>query len=80
LAQDIPPFAIWLLNIIRVQTANGVDVDPNVIRFFHPPNPIAYTYQNMWAYGNHYQVAEHEGHMVHATYDSEVAYIFKQGN
>jgi hypothetical protein len=49
-----PPFATWLLNIVRVQTINGVDVDPNVIHFFGPANPIAYMYKNMWAYGNHY--------------------------
>jgi hypothetical protein len=32
LAQDIPSFATWLLNI-RVHIAIGVDVDPNVIFF-----------------------------------------------
>ncbi len=80
LAQDIPPFATWFLNIIKVQIANGVDVEPNMILFFCLLNPIAYTYKNMWAYGNHCQVDEHEGKMVHATYDSEVADIFKQGS
>jgi hypothetical protein len=57
-----------------------VDVDLDVIHFSHLPNPIAYMYKNMWAYGNHYQVDEHEGRMVHATYDSGVACIFKQGS
>jgi hypothetical protein len=80
LAHDILPFATWILNIVRVQIANGVDVDLNVIHFSHPPNPIAYTYKSMWAYGNHYRVDEHEGRMVHATYDSGAACIFKQGS
>ncbi len=48
--------------------------------FSHPLNPIAYTYKNMWAYGNHYQVDDHEGPMVHVTYDSGMACIFKQGS
>jgi len=73
-------FATWFLNIVRVPTSNGVDVDLDVIRFSRPLNPITYTYKNMWAYGNHYQVDEHEGRMMHATYDSGMAYIFKQGS
>jgi hypothetical protein len=44
-----------------MQIVNGVDVDLNVICFSHPPNPIAYMYKSMWAYGNHYWVDEHEG-------------------
>jgi len=39
LAQDIPPFATWISNIVKVQIANGVDVDPNVIHFFSPSKP-----------------------------------------
>ncbi len=57
-----------------------MDVDLDVMHFSHPPNSIAYTYKSMWAYGNHYWVDEHEGRMVHATYDSGVACIFKQGS
>jgi hypothetical protein len=57
-----------------------VDVDLNVINFSCPPNPITYMYKNMWTYGNHYWVNEHEGCMVHATYDNGMACIFKQGN
>jgi hypothetical protein len=49
-----PPFATWFLNIIRVQTINGVDVYPIVIHSSNPPNLIANMYKNMWAYGNHY--------------------------
>jgi hypothetical protein len=49
-----PPFVTWFLNIIRVQTINGVDVDPIVIHSSGPPNLIAIMYKNMWAYGNHY--------------------------
>jgi hypothetical protein len=80
LAHDILPFATWFLNIVRVQTTNGVDIGPNVICFSRPPNPITYTYKSMWAYGNHYRVDEHEGCMVHATYDSGAICIFKQGS
>ncbi len=65
---------------MRTQTINGVEIDPNVLRFPYPPNYIAYTYKSMWAYGNHYQLDENEGCMVHATYDNGVAYIFNQGS
>ncbi len=54
LGTKYPPFATWLLKTVRVQIINGVDVDHNVIHFSRLPNPIAYMYKNMWAYGNHY--------------------------
>ncbi len=47
LGTKYPPFATWLLNIVKVQTINGVDVDPNVIHFSCPRNLIAYMYKNM---------------------------------
>jgi hypothetical protein len=54
LGTKYPPFATWLLNIVRVQAINGMDVDANVIHFSSLPNPITYMYKNRWAYGNHY--------------------------
>jgi len=54
LAQEIPTFAKWLLDHVRTQMENGVVVDPDVVVYFHPPPTLAYTYNNMWAYGNHY--------------------------
>ncbi len=78
LAQEIPTFARWLLDHVRTQMANGVVVNPNVVVYFCPPS-IAYTYNNMWAYGNHYKVDVEIG-PTHATYDNGVACIFRQGN
>jgi hypothetical protein len=43
LAIDIPPFANWLLNVVRMQTTNGVEVDLDVLCCSCPPNCIAYT-------------------------------------
>jgi hypothetical protein len=80
LAQDIPSFATWLLNIVRVHIANGVDVDPTVISFSHLSRLVAYMYKSMWAYDNHYPVDDHEECMAHVTYESGVACIFRQGN
>jgi hypothetical protein len=59
--------------------ANGVVVDPNVVVYSHPPSTSTYTYNNMWAYGNHYKV-DVETRPTHAMYDSGVACIFRQGN
>ncbi len=56
LATYIPPFTNWLLNVVRMQTTNGVEVDHDVLHFSYPPIRIAYTYKSMWAYGNHYRV------------------------
>jgi hypothetical protein len=41
--------------------ANGVAIDPNVVVYSHPPSTSAYTYNNMWAYGNHYKVELRQG-------------------
>jgi hypothetical protein len=59
--------------------ANGVAVECNVVVYSHPPSTSAYTYNNMWAYGNHCMV-DVETRPTHATYDNGVACIFKQGN
>jgi hypothetical protein len=32
-----------------MQTINGVEVEHDVLHFFHLVNRIAYTYKNMWA-------------------------------
>jgi hypothetical protein len=36
--------------------ANGVAVDHDVVVYSCPPSTLAYTYDNVWAYGNHYKV------------------------
>ncbi len=61
LAQEIPMFVRWLLDHVRTQMANGVAIDPNVVVYSHPPSTSAYTYNNMWAYGNHYKVELRQG-------------------
>jgi hypothetical protein len=34
---------------------NGMAVDLDMVVYSHPPLTLAYTYNNMWAYGNHYK-------------------------
>ncbi len=75
LGNRYPTFANWLLNVVKMETINCVEVDLDVLHFSHPPNHIAYTYKNMWAHKNHYWVDENEGCMAHATYDSGVALL-----
>jgi len=77
LAQKIPTIARWLLDHVRTQMANGVAIDPNVAVYSCPPSALAYTYNNMWAYGNHYKV-EFETRPTHATYDNGVACMFNK--
>jgi hypothetical protein len=49
-------FARGLLDHVRTQMANGMAVDLDVVVYSHPPSTSAYTYNSMWAYGNHYRV------------------------
>jgi hypothetical protein len=53
-------------------------IDLDVVVYFHPPSRSAYTYNNMWAYGNHYKVNIEIG-PTHAMYDNGVTCIFRQG-
>jgi hypothetical protein len=53
LAQEIQTFAKWLLDHVTTQMANGVVVDLDVMVYSCPPSTLAYTYNNMSAYGNH---------------------------
>jgi hypothetical protein len=53
---------------------NGVAIDLDMVVYSCPPSTLAYTYNNMWTYGNHYRVDVETW----PTYDSGVACIFKQ--
>ncbi len=59
--------------------ANGVAIDLGMVVYSCPPSTLAYTYNIMWTYGNHYKVDVEIG-PTHATYDSGVACIFNQGS
>jgi len=77
LAQEIPTFAMWLLDHVMKQMANGVVVDFDLVVYFCPPLTLTCTYNNTWAYGNHYMV-DVETWPTHAAYDNGVTCIFKQ--
>ncbi len=57
-----------------------VEVSKELMQLSHPPRCKAYTYDSMWAYGNHYQVDQEDGHPSHAMYDFGVACIFIQAS
>jgi hypothetical protein len=59
--------------------ANGVVVNLDMVVYSWPPSTSAYTYNNMWAYGNHCRV-DVETRSTHAMYDNGVACIFMQGS
>jgi hypothetical protein len=59
--------------------ANGIAIDLNMVVYFCPPSTLAYTYDSMWAYGNHYKVNVEIG-PTHAMNDSGVACIFMLGS
>jgi hypothetical protein len=79
LAQEIPTFARCFLDHVKTKMANGVAVDLDMVVYFRPPSTSACIYNSMWAYGNHYRV-DFEIGPTHATYDSGVTCIFKQGS
>jgi hypothetical protein len=53
-----------------------MEVSKKLVQLSHPPSRKAYTYDTMWAYGNHYQVDPKDGHPSNAMYNFGVACIF----
>ena len=78
LVDDMPDFVEWLSQyVLQLVNANGSsNVDIDLQRLSVLPSRQAETYQQMWAYGNHYRV-ENEGHEVgFVTQDYGIASIF----
>jgi hypothetical protein len=57
-----------------------MEVSKELVQLSHPPSHKAYTYDSMWAYGNHYWVDPYDGYPSHAMYNSRVACIFIQAS
>ena len=75
---DLPDFVEWLTQhttqLVNVHGSHNVDID--LLRLSALPSKEAETYQQMWAYGNHYRVAnEGDGHG-YVTQDYGIASIF----
>ena len=78
LMHDLPDFVDWLPQYTnQLVNANGSrHVDIDLLRLSALPSREAETYQQMWAYGNHYRVvAEGEEHGF-VTRDHGIASIF----
>ncbi len=76
---EMPSFINWLQDYVKGKHHNGIEVDADLVRLFHPPNHNAYIYNNMWAYGNHYCI-DLETRPTHLTYDLGVVCLFKQAS
>ena len=78
LAHEPPDFVDWLTQYTThlVQEHGSGNVDIDLLRLSSLPSKEAETYQQMWAYGNHYRV-ENEGDGVgFVTQDYGIASIF----
>ncbi len=54
---DFPTFTTWLEDHVKQQLHVGlVEVSKKFVQLSQPPSRKAYTYDSMWAYGNHYHV------------------------
>jgi hypothetical protein len=52
---DFPTFTTWLEDHVKQQLhVRLVEVSKKLVQLPHPPSHKAYTYDSMWAYGNHY--------------------------
>lgn len=75
---DLPDFSDWLpLYTAELVNNQGVaNVDIELLRLSTLPSREAETYQQMWAYGNHYRVEDEGDEPGFVTQDYGIASIF----
>jgi hypothetical protein len=76
--QDLPDFVEWLPQYTNelVQAQGPGNVDIELLRLSALPSREAETYQQMWAYGNHYRVVNEGEESAFVTQDYGIASIF----
>lgn len=72
----VPPFQLWIAIDFAKDMLASLDIVPNVISIVKPSSNLSATYQSMWAFGNHLQVANAK-HIL-STIDSRVVATFEQ--
>jgi hypothetical protein len=76
LRENMPEFADWLSQYVEQRVTAGDDLDIELRRLSHLPSRRAETYKQMWAFGNHYRVLEHENENGYVTSDFGLASTF----
>ena len=75
---DLPNFVEWLPQytnqLVHAQVSGNVDIE--LLRLSALPSREAETYQQMWAYGNHYRVMKEGDDSAFVTQDYGIASIF----
>ena len=78
LLNDLPDFVEWLAqythHLVNAHGSSPVNIE--LLRLSALPSRQAETYQQMWAYGNHYRVANEGGDHGYITQDYGIASIF----
>ena len=74
----LPDFVEWLpqYTSVLVNEAGSSNVDIEPLRLSALPSRDAETYLQMWAYGNHYRVANETDNLGFVTQDYGIANIF----
>ncbi len=76
---DTPSFSQWLQMCVKDQLFSNVVINENIVQLSQPLARKTYTYEKMWAYGNHYCVDVELG-LQHLSYDYVVTCIFRQAS
>ena len=78
LSQDLPDFVEWLEQYTSelVNSRGSGNIDIELLRLSTLPSMNAQTYQQMWAYGNHYRVENDGEQLGFVTQDYGIASIF----
>ena len=78
LMHDLPDFVDWLpeytSQLVNASGSRGIDIE--LLRLSCLPSRHAETYQQMWAYGNHYRVVNEGEERDFVTQDYGIASIF----
>ena len=78
LSHDLPDFVEWLeqytTELVTARGSSNIDIE--LLRLSTLPSRNAQTYQQMWAYGNHYRVENDGSQLDFVTQDYGIASIF----
>lgn len=77
LAEDLPPFRLWLRSEVETMLWNEEDVDEDLLSLSLVPSSDALSFKSIWAYGNHFRVDIGDGREF-MPYDSGVACMVSQ--
>jgi hypothetical protein len=73
-----PTFSTWLKNHVQRLRRDDFPIPTAMVNLSCAPDPVAWSFQSMWAYGAHYRCDTEEDGPANVTFDSGIAHITEE--